>query len=372
MASGWPLSARLRLGAAAGLALACSSPPHAESAQAANAQAAEVARESSIAAAASAGSPHTQLPALIWSYRAGAPLAAPPAVGADGTVVVGSVDGYLHALRQDGSFHWGYTLRGPLLGRPAIAANGQVYAAADPNGLYALEPDGTLAWVSSIAGGLTSAPVLDSEQRVWVTTGQGTLLGYSSHGGVVGYARLGSMRSIGPAALAGGGVAIASVNGDLKIAGHRGIPAHAVANGPVVELKASDDALFVLAGDGLSRFDTAAGEERWSRTDVARVACSAPALVVVDQHGLGWLSSRGELVAHVAVAVGSYRPIACLPSGTLLVADDAGSLLRLDASGVKAHAKLPEGRLISLDVTSDGVVVAAYRDGRVLGLRLAD
>jgi outer membrane protein assembly factor BamB len=141
---------------------------------------------------------------------------------------------------------------------------------------------------------------------------------------------------------------------------------------PVVDLKSGTDALFVLDGEGLARFDTAAGEERWSRTDVARVACSEPALVVVDEHGLGWLSPRGELLAHVALAIGRHRAIACLANGAVLVADDAGSLVWLETSGIKARGKLPEGRLVSLDPTSDGLLVAAYRDGRVIALRPPD
>lgn len=363
----------LRFGpsALAGLLLACGAVPRGAPATPVEQPGTELEQVLREAKARSGGARHP-LVTVSWSYRAGAPLAAPAALGADGGVVVGSVDGYLHALRPDGSFRWGYTLRGPLTGRAAVAPNGEVFAAADPNGLYALDPDGTLAWVSSIVGGITSAPILDRQARVWVTTGQGTLLGFSSRGGIVGYARFGNERTLGPAALAGGGVAIASVNGALKVAGNRAFSARMVAPAPVVELDSGPDALFVLGGEGLSRFDTPEGEERWSRGDVARVACSEPALVVVDERGLGWLSPRGELVAHVDVALGPHRPVACLPDGELLVADDAGNLVRLDRTGVKARAKLPEGRLLSLDPRSDGIIVAAYRDGRVLGLRLID
>jgi hypothetical protein len=306
---------------------------------------------------------------VAWAYRAGAPLAAPPAVAADGSVVAGSVDGYLHALRRDGSFRWGYTLRGPLVGRPALAANGDVFAAADPNGLYALAPDGVLLWMSSVAGGVTSAPVVDRQARVWVTTGQGVLLGFSGRGGVVGFAHVGSGRPVGPAPLDDQGVIFASADGAVKIAGHPGA-FHASAGAPLFALAPAQDAFFVLGADGLSRFDWPAGEERWSRGDVTRVACSSPALVVVEQHGLRWLSPRGEPRAFVRLSVGGQRPIACLPDGSLLVTEDTGSLARLDARGVRARVRPPAGRLVSLDPTPGGLVVAGYRDGRVLALEL--
>jgi len=304
---------------------------------------------------------------VVWAYRAGAPLAASPAIAADGSVVVGSVDGYLHALRRDGSFRWGYTLRGPLVGRPALAANGDVFAAADPNGLYALDSDGLLLWVSSVAGGVTSPPVVDRQERVWVTTGQGVLLGFSGHGGVVGFAHVGGGRPVGPAPLEDQGVIFASADGAVKIAGHPGV-LRATASAPLFDLEPARDAFFVLGADGLSRFDWPAGEERWSRTDVARVACKAPALVVVEQRGLRWLSPRGEPQAFVHVSVGTQRPIACLPDGSLLVTDEAGSIVRLDAKGVRARVRPPAGRLVSLDPTPGGLVVVGYRDGRVLAL----
>jgi len=311
--------------------------------------------------------PLDPLARVAWCYRAGAPLAAPPAIAPDGSVVAGSVDGYLHALRRDGSFHWGYTLRGPLVGRPALAPNGDVFAAADPNGLYALDADGMLLWVSSVAGGVTSPPAVDRQSRVWVTTGQGTLLGFSGRGGVVGFAHLGSGRTLGPAPLDDEGVIVASADGAVKVAGHPGT-LRATASAPLVDLEPARDAFFVLGADGLSRFDWPAGEERWSRMDVARVACNAPALVVVEPHGLRWLTPRGEPQAMVRIAVGNQRPIACLPDGSLLVPDDKGVVARVDARGIRGRARLPAGRLVSLDPTASGLVVAGYRDGRVLAL----
>ena len=265
--------------------------------------------------------------------------------------------------------HRRYTLRGPLVGRPAVAANGFVFAAADPNGLYALDAEGTLLWASSVVGGVSSRPVVDRLHRVWITTGQGTLLGFSERGGIVGFAHLGSAPTVGPTLLDDGGVAIASVSGEVRIAGRSGSNQRATSSPPVLGLEAGENALFVLGAEGLARFDPAAGEESWSRRDVARVACTEP-LVVVEHQGLHWLSGQGEPEAEVAVAIGAQRPVACLADGSLLVIDETGTLLRVDRSGVTARAKLPTGRLLSLDQAHDGTVIAGYRDGRVLALRV--
>ncbi|HWP08586.1 MAG TPA: PQQ-binding-like beta-propeller repeat protein [Polyangiaceae bacterium] len=359
---------RLALGfALLGCAAAQPEPPHAASSTAS----AVSAFEAGAVAPASPFQPPREPPpaAIAWSYRAGAPLAAPAAVGPDGTVVVGSVDGYLHALRGDGSFRWGYTLRGPLVGRPAIGLHGAVFAAADPNGLYALDGEGTLLWVSSVVGGVSSPPVVDLSSKVWVATGQGTLLGFSSHGGLAGFARLGAAPTLGPAPLPNGGVVVASNDGKLRFLGQPSAPAPTRVSPPLVDLEVGQAGLFLLGAEGLSRFDAADGEERWSRTTVERVACASPALVVVEDEGLRWLSAEGEPRARVALAVGRHRAIACLGDGSLVVGDDTGTLLRVDATGVKARARLPAGRLVSLDPTAGGLLIAGYRDGRVLAAR---
>lgn len=362
------LGVRLALGfAPIACAAAPPEPPHAAASTASAVSAFEAGAQ---APAAPTQLPRDPLPAVVaWSYRAGAPLAAPPAVGSDGSVVVGSVDGYLHALRGDGSFRWGYTLRGPVVGRPAIGGHGAVFAAADPNGLYALDGEGTLLWVSSVVGGVSSPPVVDQSSKVWVATGQGTLLGFSSHGGLVGFARLGTARTLGPAPLPNGGVVVASTDGRLRFLGQSSVPASTLLSAPLVDLEVGEGGLFLLGAEGLSRLDAADGEERWSRTTVERVACASPALVVVEDQGLRWLSPEGEPRARVALAVGRHRAIACLDDGSLVVGDDTGTLLRVDATGVKARSRLPAGRLVSLDPAAGGLLIAGYRDGRVLAAR---
>ncbi|MBI2250314.1 MAG: PQQ-like beta-propeller repeat protein, partial [Brevundimonas diminuta] len=65
-----------------------------------------------------------------------------PAVGADGTVYVGSWNNNLYALNPDGSTKWSYPTGGSVESSPAIAADGTVYVGSNDGKLYALKPDG--------------------------------------------------------------------------------------------------------------------------------------------------------------------------------------------------------------------------------------
>jgi outer membrane protein assembly factor BamB len=42
----------------------------------------------------------------LWQYRTGGPIHSVPAISADDTIYVGSDDGYLYALRPDGTERW--------------------------------------------------------------------------------------------------------------------------------------------------------------------------------------------------------------------------------------------------------------------------
>jgi PQQ-like domain len=69
-------------------------------------------------------------------------------VGHEGSVYVGSGDGYVHALAPDGSYRWSYTVKGRVVAPPVEeAASGRVFIATSEARLYALEPDSHLRWV---------------------------------------------------------------------------------------------------------------------------------------------------------------------------------------------------------------------------------
>ena len=93
--------------------------------------------------------------ALVVSRRRAAFGA--PGVGADGSLAVGTVDGYVHALRADGIFRYSYTVDGRVHGSPVVLGDGLVVVASDKSGLYAIKPDGSLAWETYIAGGVDLA-----------------------------------------------------------------------------------------------------------------------------------------------------------------------------------------------------------------------
>jgi hypothetical protein len=87
-------------------------------------------------------------PRTLFRFSASATLFARPGVGRDGSIYVGSGDGYVHALAPDGSFRWSYTVKGRVVAPPIEdASTGRVFVATSEARLYALEADSHLRWV---------------------------------------------------------------------------------------------------------------------------------------------------------------------------------------------------------------------------------
>jgi hypothetical protein len=101
-----------------------------------------------LAAAASAAPRAPLAPYEIFRFSAGSTLFAPPGVGKDGAVYVGSGEGYVHALSSDGGYRWSYTVKGRVVAAPVEdPATGRVFVVTSDARLYALEADSHLRWV---------------------------------------------------------------------------------------------------------------------------------------------------------------------------------------------------------------------------------
>src|SRR5262249_19873254 len=80
---------------------------------------------------------------------------APPALGWNGSVYAGSLDGYVYALRADGSPAWRFAtdgVAGPGEGSvgpvssPALWGDGTIYIGSEDGIVYVLDATGALMW----------------------------------------------------------------------------------------------------------------------------------------------------------------------------------------------------------------------------------
>jgi outer membrane protein assembly factor BamB len=302
-----------------------------------------------------------------WSFHAGAPLSGPPGVGADGTLVFGTVDGYVHAVRADGVFRYSYTVAGRVVSNPVVFDDGLVLVATDKSRLYAIQPDGSLAWWKAVAGGVASDLALDTRGRVWLRTGSGTAIAVSRRGGVVGFAKIGRAMTLGPVPLASGPVLVASPAGELGVIGDFGKYRRSSLAAPLTGLRALGPGFIALREGSLTWIDSDLGS-KWVRDDIDRLLCTDP-LVTFEKGVLRWLTSDGAVAASAAIEAALGEPSTCTSTSVFAV-NDRNELVQVRRGGGRGHVDAPAGTLLALDASRPGSLVAAYRDGRVVSLKV--
>ena len=98
---------------------------------------------------------------LRWKFEigesAGSQFISSPAIGADGTVYVGSFDDNVYAINPDGSQKWMFTTGDSVESSPAIGADGTIYVGSFDDKVYAINPDGSQKWTfATRCGGVLS------------------------------------------------------------------------------------------------------------------------------------------------------------------------------------------------------------------------
>ena len=105
---------------------------------------------------------------IQWVYQTGGKVFSSPAIGADGTVYVGSDDNHLHAVAADGTPLWTYPTGGDVRSSPAVDAAGTIYVGSKDGYLYAINPDGTLKWKYRTEGAIWSSPAINCDGTVYI------------------------------------------------------------------------------------------------------------------------------------------------------------------------------------------------------------
>lgn len=106
--------------------------------------------------------------AKLWEFPAGSLVQSSPALGADGTVYIGSDGGKLYALTPAGVKKWEFTAGGNIISSPSLGVDGVIYFGSVDRNLYAVNPDGTERWRVSPGSGIVSSPVIAPNGTIYI------------------------------------------------------------------------------------------------------------------------------------------------------------------------------------------------------------
>ena len=91
-----------------------------------------------------------------------------PAIATDGTIYVGSTDGCLYALKNDGAIKWRYQTGDQIVASPVIGSDGTIYVGSADRQLYAINPNGSLKWVYPTKSVFTTSAALGTDGTIYI------------------------------------------------------------------------------------------------------------------------------------------------------------------------------------------------------------
>jgi outer membrane protein assembly factor BamB len=309
-------------------------------------------------------------------------LANSPAIGADGGVYFGSLDGNIYALDPEGVELWRASF-GQVSGVPALSAEGVIYVGvASPveEMFYALNRDDSVVWSYHLESHIVeSSPVVGPDGTVYLAatnpqTGGGSVVALGADGSERWRYEVGSRLPFSPALGADGTLYVGARNGNLYALNPDGslkwlTPLGAVSSSVAV---GADGTIYLGSASDYQALNPTDGAQVWAFSPVDGQADSTPA---VDPGGRIYLSaSSNELYAvnpDRTVAwtfsaepegereVHFSSPATIDAAGVLYVGTREGELFAVNPDGtLRWRLFLPEGGMILVGpaLGSDGTL----------------
>ncbi|RLG71248.1 MAG: hypothetical protein DRO11_04860, partial [Methanobacteriota archaeon] len=229
-----------------------------------------------------------------------------PAVASDGTIYVGSWNRRLYALNPDGTKKWEFPTPcgGFVYSSPAIAPDGTIYIGNNNHKLYAIYPNGTEKWSYSTKGAIQSSPAVGPDGTIYVGSYDGNLYAINPNGSLKWKYTVGMTKS-SPAIGSDGTIYVGSYSKKLYAINPDGSLKWTYPTGCwIVSSPAigSDGTIYVGSYDGKLYAINTDGSLKWAYTTGGGIS-SSPA---IDADGTIYVGSRD---GHV---------YAINPNGTLL------------------------------------------------------
>ncbi len=326
----------------------------------------------------------TRVNDLAWTVPTSGYIESSPAIAADGTTYIGSADGKLYAITQNGTIRWTFNAGACIDSSPAIAPDGSIVFGSEDGKVRCLSAAGEETWVYQTGGGIRSSAAIASG-RVYIGSSDGSLhaIDMSSGAKVWNHATGGELRS-SPAVDADGVIYVSSGDCYIYAVNPNGTRKWRFWTGSAADSSpaiASDGTVYFGSGSGSFYAVNPDGSQKW-RYDTGYIVDSSAA---IDPNGnvyfgAGFDGGNGRLYA--MRADGSKVWHADLPGGGIASspAIDPSGMIYVGACDHKLYAFKPDGTVqwsfatgssvvSSPALGADGSVVFGSYDGSIYCLR---
>lgn len=103
---------------------------------------------------------------FVLGYEVGCAAPGSPAIGDDGTIYIGSLNGIFYAIKPNGTLKWAF--EGTIFGyTAAIGEDGTIFV-GDGSTLFAINPDGTEKWAAHADCLFLGAPAIAEDGTIYI------------------------------------------------------------------------------------------------------------------------------------------------------------------------------------------------------------
>lgn len=311
-----------------------------------------------------------------WEFLTSDYITSSPAIGADGTIYVGSHDNKLYAINPDGTKKWEFVTGDWVSGSPAISSDGTIYVGSADGHLYAINSDGTQKW--QFSAGVTN-PAIGDDGTIYIEYYQ-SLYAINQNGTQKWEFEIASTLTSSPSIGSEGTIYVGSWDNKLYAINSDGIKEWEFLTGDDIRWSSpsigNDGTIYVGSFDGKLYAISPDGTEKWA-FDGGGYVYESPILgddgtiyisfsgyyklYAINQNGIQmWYFVTGGNVSSSA-AIGE--------DGTIYVVCEDGFLYAINPNGTEKWKFAAGGSLSSSPaIGSDGTIYVGSSDGRLYAI----
>jgi len=314
-----------------------------------------------------------QTSTLEWKFETGDSVNSSPAVAKDGTVYVGSDDGYLYAINPGGTLKWKFGTGAQVFSSPAIGKDGTVYVGSQDGCLYAINPDGTLKWKFETNDWVGSSPAVAKDGIIYVGSRDSHLYSLNANGALKWKFETDEWMESSPTVGKDGTVYVGSwdsylyslkPNGVLKWkfgTGAQVFSSPAIATNGTIYVGSTDGYLYAINPDGILKWKFETGAYVVSSP---AIATNGTIYVGSDDGYLYAISPDGTLKWKFETGAYVSSSPAIAKDGTVYVGSEDGYLYAINDDGtLKWKFETGDSVLSSPAIAKDGIIYVGSGNG---------
>jgi len=119
---------------------------------------------------------------IVWEVVTGDSIIASPIIDGNGNILIGSNDGFFYSISSEGTINWTVEAGGDIHSTAAIGGNGHIYFGSDDYKLFAVDSTGSVVW-QYYASSPISSPVLAQGNTIYFGEENGLVVKLTDNGG---------------------------------------------------------------------------------------------------------------------------------------------------------------------------------------------